>query len=214
MSAREIILQRLQNSLGTTETRHAAVSDWSKSAARPVPAIAQYEGPERTKHFLSCFTAMHGTHTALSTFADLPAALTDELRNRNIDPVVRMGMEPEFSALQWPGIDVSQGPGREHELATLSRAFCASAETGTVVQLSSHHNPVTLNFLGETHFVVLKTSEIEAGFEGIWQRLRLSGKNPRTVNLITGPSRTADIEQTLELGAHGPLAVHLFLIDS
>ena len=214
MSAREEILLRLERNLGNVEARKKSLVAWSKPVSSPVPAMAQFSGDERKRHFLKCFEAMHGTYTLLNNFDELPAALSDQLRNRNIGQTVRVGKEPDFSALDWSSVELSFGPGRREEPATLTRAFCASSETGTLVLLSGPENPVTLNFLGEIHFVALKSSEIEAGFEGIWRRLRESGKDPRTVNLITGPSRTADIEQSLELGAHGPLAMHLFLIDA
>ncbi|MDN5850066.1 MAG: lactate utilization protein [Nitrococcus sp.] len=49
--------------------------------------------------------------------------------------------------------------------------------------------------------------------EEVWERLLAQGERmPRAVNLITGPSRTADVEQTMQLGAHGPRRVHLLLI--
>lgn len=213
MSAREKILQRLKRNLAQDGPRATPPSDRPEPDISATPAIAQFTGEDRTRHFLTRLEAMHGTFTELSSFDDLPAALSTELRNRNIGAAVRMGNNPDFQGLDWQGLETSIGPGRREEPATLSRAFCASAETGTVVLLSSPENPVTLNFLGEAHFVVVKRSEIEAGFEGIWQQLRASGKDPRTVNLITGPSRTADIEQSLELGAHGPLALHVFLVD-
>jgi len=41
-----------------------------------------------------------------------------------------------------------------------------------------------------------------------------SSSVPRALNLITGPSRTADIEQTIELGAHGPKRMHVLLVAS
>ena len=51
--------------------------------------------------------------------------------------------------------------------------------------------------------------------DGVWARLRErygKGRMPRTVNTITGPSRTGDIEQTIELGAHGPRRVHILVV--
>jgi L-lactate dehydrogenase complex protein LldG len=87
------------------------------------------------------------------------------------------------------------------------------AETGTVVLASGPDNPVTLTFLGETHFVILRADDIQAGYEDMWAELRRRGLTPRTVNLVTGPSRSADIGQTLQLGAHGPVALHVFVVD-
>ena len=65
--------------------------------------------------------------------------------------------------------------------------------------------PVTLNLLADTEIVVLRASAIVGAYEEAWDRLRTEiGAMPRNVMLVTGPSRSADIEQTLELGAHGP----------
>ncbi len=213
MSARERILKGMRRGLGTSDARELTKLAWVNAPKAPTPAIASLSGRARTTQFLNSFQEMHGTYSQLTNIDELPAALSQQLRSRNLGQSVRLGSEPEFASLNWTNIEVSVGPGRLKEPATLTRAFCASAETGTLMLLSGAKNPVTLNFLGDTHFVALRTSEIEAGFEGMWKRLRVSGQDPRTVNLITGPSRTADIEQSLELGAHGPLALHLFLID-
>ena len=80
---------------------------------------------------------------------------------------------------------------------------------------SGADNPTTLNFLPETHIVVLESGDLVGTYEEVWTRLREKfgeGEMPRTVNMITGPSRTADIEQTLELGAHGPRRLHVIIL--
>ncbi|MGH1417910.1 MAG: LutC/YkgG family protein [Hyphomicrobiaceae bacterium] len=212
-SARERILRGMRRGLGTADERKLTKMAWANAPKAPTPAIAQLNGSGRVAQFLNSFQEMHGTYSELSGIDKLPEIVSQQLRSRNLGQSIRLGSEAEFASLDWSNIEVSIGPGRLKEPATLTRAYCASAETGTLMLLSGPSNPVTLNFLGETHFAVLKKSEIEAGFEGMWKRLRASGQDPRTVNLITGPSRTADIEQSLELGAHGPLALHLFLID-
>ena len=81
--------------------------------------------------------------------------------------------------------------------------------------LSGPDNPTTLNFLPDTHIVVVDADDIAGDYETVWQRIRAlygTGKLPRTVNMITGPSRSADIEQTLILGAHGPRALHILVV--
>ena len=73
--------------------------------------------------------------------------------------------------------------------------------------VSGPENPTTLNFLPEAHTVLIEASDIVGSYEEAWDRLRAiygKGALPRTVNLISGPSRTADIEQTIVRGAHGP----------
>jgi L-lactate dehydrogenase complex protein LldG len=89
------------------------------------------------------------------------------------------------------------------------------AESGTLVLVSGEDNPTTLNFLPDTHIVVVSADDVAGDYETVWQRIREqygAGTMPRTVNLITGPSRSADIEQTLILGAHGPRRLHVIVV--
>ena len=96
------------------------------------------------------------------------------------------------------------------------------AETGTLMMASGPDHPSTLNFLPETHIVVLPAARIGGAYEEGWAHLRAEaargdgegdGFMPRTVNLVTGPSRTADIEQTIALGAHGPRRLHIVIVE-
>jgi L-lactate dehydrogenase complex protein LldG len=82
--------------------------------------------------------------------------------------------------------------------------------------ISGAQTPTTLNFLPETHIVVVRCDQVVATYEDGWDRLRAAAKTellPRVVNFITGPSRTADIEQHIELGAHGPRRLHIVLVE-
>jgi L-lactate utilization protein LutC len=125
-----------------------------------------------------------------------------------------MGAEPMFAGLDWGTLEASRGVGRLEEPATLSRAEFGLAETGTLALASGPDNPVTLTFLGGTHFAVLRASDICGGFEDFWTAWRARGLDPRTLNFVTGPSRSADIGQVLQLGAHGPVALHVFILDA
>ncbi len=98
------------------------------------------------------------------------------------------------------------------ERVGVSEADSAIAETGTLVLRSGADHPVTLNFLPEHHVVLLEVARLVPTPEAAWERMLAAGPLPRAVNWITGPSRTADVEQTLQLGAHGPRAVHVLLI--
>jgi L-lactate dehydrogenase complex protein LldG len=86
--------------------------------------------------------------------------------------------------------------------------------------ISGPESPTRNNFLPDTHIVVMRGSQVVASYEEGWTRLRRRGERgdggstmPRTVNFITGPSRTGDIEQRIELGAHGPRRLHIVLIE-
>lgn len=204
MTARDRILTRI---------RRAAEAQSPPEPQRLKPSIARTEGAAAVDQFIAKAQAQDTTVTRLSSIDDLPAALADELRKRNLPAAIRTGSDPIFDR-GWGTIERSTGPGRIEEPATLTRAELGLAETGALALSSGPDNPVTLNFLGETHFAVIDASTIVGGFEDLWARWRELGLNPRTLNLISGPSRSADIGQTLQLGAHGPVALHIFIVGA
>jgi L-lactate dehydrogenase complex protein LldG len=74
--------------------------------------------------------------------------------------------------------------------------------------------PSGLLFLAEALLVIVHVDDIYPRYEDLWQSAKfLSGKIPRAVHLITGPSRTADVEQTIQIGAHGPRELFIAVID-
>ncbi len=213
MNARDRILTRIRRAQGRDGGTAAIGAEIRPGAVpAPRPTIASLDGPERIDRFIAQAEAADATVSCIESIADLPAALATELRDRNLPAAIRMGADPAFDGLDWGTVDTSQGPGRIEEPATLSRARYGMAETGTLVLASGPDNPVTLTFLGETHFVALDAGDVKAGFEDMWDAFRASGLDPRTINMVTGPSRSADIGQTLQLGAHGPVSLHIFLV--
>jgi L-lactate dehydrogenase complex protein LldG len=214
VSARERILARVRRvaEAGGAERAAVVAARLAEHPPGPVPQLAQSHGAARLTQFMARVEAAAGTVSRVSELAELPKALAHELRNRNLPAVVRFGAEPMFEGLDWGAISASQGIGRIEEPVTLSRAAFGLAETGTLVLASGPDNPVTLSFLGETHFVVLREADLCGGFEDFWAAWRERGLDPRTINMITGPSRSADIGQVLQLGAHGPVALHVFVV--
>ena len=212
MTARDNILARVRRATGGGDRVAVAVRLGQHNAQHaPVPAQAQAQGEARIAQFIDKATAVDTTVSRLASIEELPGALADELRNRNLPAAIRTGTDAAFER-DWGTVEHSTGPGRLDEPATLSRAELGMAETGTLVLASGPENPVTLTFLGETHFVVMAVDDIKAGFEDMWAEWRERALDPRTVNMVTGPSRSADIGQTLQLGAHGPVALHVFVI--
>jgi L-lactate dehydrogenase complex protein LldG len=113
-------------------------------------------------------------------------------------------------------LSLRRGAARGSDHVSITGAFAAIAETGTLVMASGPDHPVSLNLLPDTHIVVLREADIVGGYEEVWAKLRQHyGKDrmPRTVNTITGPSRTGDIEQAIELGAHGPRRMHIVVVS-
>jgi len=209
MTARARILQRVRKAAADAADPADAADTAAGTGAPPPlrPALAAPDDP--LAQFVARAEAVHATTSRLASLADLPAALADQLRQRNLPAVIRTGTDPAFDR-DWGTLAHSTGPGRPDEPATLTRAEAGIAETGALVFTSGPGNPQSLNFLGETHFAVLATADILGGYEDAFAR---HAATTRTVTLVTGPSRSADIGQTLQLGAHGPVALHIFLVD-
>ncbi len=113
-----------------------------------------------------------------------------------------------------PLLQIREGRAEATDLVSVQHAFAAVAETGTLMLPSAPERPTTINLLPDTAIAVLRASRIVGPYEDAWDLLRAElGGMPRNVMLVTGPSRSADIEQTLELGAHGPRRLHVVLIE-
>lgn len=197
MSARERILARLQALAGPTV------------GALPAPPRPKPSG-DLVDAFLAQLEAAAATFERIETTGAIGARVLDYRR--------RMGLEgptavaPVLSELAWPAeLAVEFGSTDGRAPLAMSRALAGIAETGTLVLVSGPETPTTLNFLPEHQLVVLDTADILMHLEDVWTRLGPS--LPRTVNLVTGPSRTADVEQTIQLGAHGPRCLHLLLVS-
>lgn len=162
----------------------------------------------RTETFLQNFERQLGVAHRLNSLGGVPGALKKLQKKIGLKGPPVASPHPDFE-----GLDVAFHAGTIDDRLALTRADAALAETGTLVFASGPKAPPSLNFIPEVHAVVLRESEILETQEELWQMLRERDQPfPRTLNLITGPSRTGDIEQTLYLGAHGPKEVHLFLV--
>lgn len=156
------------------------------------------------------------TVARLTAEDDVPAAIADYLARENLPASLKIAQHKDLQILPWdkvPAVTVTEGIGTEADVVGFSRAVRGVAETGTLMMRSGPESPATLNFLPETHIVLIRASEIDAGYEDGWDQIKKAGLLPRLVNMITGPSRTGDIEQTIYLGAHGPRRLHIVLID-
>jgi L-lactate dehydrogenase complex protein LldG len=223
MTARDLVLATVRRALGVTGAeapRGAAVA--ARLAGHPpgvVPARGQLPPAARSDLFVRMVESAAGTVERITEPGDIPAAVAAFLRQHNLPLAVRHGDDPRLAALPWQQgpIEVRRGASDGTDLAAISHAFAAVAETGTVVLVSGPDNPTTLNFLPDVHIVVVSAADVAGDFESVMARLRERfgpGALPRAVNLITGPSRSADIEQTLILGAHGPRKLHVILTGS
>jgi len=220
-SARADVFAGIRRSLGITGSerlRIAAVEERLERAPKGViPERGQLPADERTALFRKLAEAAFASVVEVDTAAEVPQAVATYLRDQNLPATVRMGDDPRLAGMPWNGtaLEVSAGRSDGHDLNGVSHAFGGVAETGTLMLISGHENPTTLNFLPDNHIVVLSAADIAGDLESLWQKLRRArgkGDMPRTVNLITGPSRSGDIEQVLLLGAHGPRNLHIVVV--
>lgn len=222
MTPRDIILATVRRSLGVTGAeapRRLEVA--TRLAGHPagiVPKRGQLPPARRVDLFVRMVEAAAGTAEWTADPAGIPTVVAMFLRTLNLPLAVRHGGDPLLESVPWDRagpLEVRRGPSDGRDLAAVSHAFAAVAETGTLVLTSGRDNPTTLNFLPDIHIVVVRASDVAADFETVMARLRErfgAGAMPRAVNLITGPSRSADIEQTLILGAHGPRKLHVIVV--
>lgn len=221
-SARDEVFAGVRRSLGVNgreRPRRSLVEDrLARAPAGPIPARAQKPLAERLEIFREGAERAHATFARVASSADAPAEAARFLRDNNLPATLRMGADARLVAMPWgaTSLQIAVGASRGDDLNAMSHAFAAVAETGTLVLLSGPENPTTLNFLPDNHLVVIRASDVADSFESVWSSLRHGyGKAvmPRALNMVTGPSSSADIEQTMLLGAHGPRRLHVILIE-
>ena len=221
-SARDNVLGRVRKALGKR------AGDAGRVAAAEATIAAHVQGPrpalagDRVLRFTLRARAMESSVERITEDAQIPAAVARYLDALQLSPALsgqksRAGVcWPEFAALDWTGagLDIEARPTQGNDRIGVTGVFCAIAETGTMVILAGADAPTASALLPETHVAILPASCIVDSMEEAFARIRDErGVLPRAVNLISGPSRTGDIEQTIVLGAHGPFRVHVLVVD-
>jgi L-lactate dehydrogenase complex protein LldG len=222
---RERILAGIRSSLGRgplasdreAELRNAIVA----RRQNPIPARAMaLDRLGQIELFVTMATEVEATVARVGSSEAVPEAVARFLAEENLPAELVIAPDPRLDAIPWaarPLLRVRRGRADAEDRVSVTPCYSAVAETGTLMLVSGPLTPTTLNFLPETHIVVLHSSQVAATYEDAWQRLRADqgqGTLPRTINFITGPSRTADIEQHIELGAHGPRRLHIVLVEN
>ena len=181
-----------------------------------IPARAQLPHDEQLALFQEQAEAVATTVERLDANSDVPGAVADYLARHNLPSEVVMAPDPSLDGYPWgdkPTLQIRRGVTAGDDLVAVTGAFAGIAETGSLMMLSGPDTPTTLNYLPDNHIVVLRAEQVMGTYEEGWILLRSAGAMPRNVNFVTGPSRTADIEQKTQLGAHGPRRLHIVIVD-
>ncbi|HJU23497.1 MAG TPA: lactate utilization protein C [Casimicrobiaceae bacterium] len=214
-ASREAVLARVRAALGRRgsdhEARKAALAYLDARRRGPQPA----RPTDLVQRFLGRAADMSSTTDRVAVLADVPAAVAGYLAS--IGETASAGVcWPEIASLDWraSGITIEARPTLGRDALGITACFCAIAETGTLVFVTGAQTPSATFLLPETHVAIVRGDQIVATMEDAFARVRARcGRLPRAVNLVSGPSRTGDIEQTIVLGAHGPRRVHIVLVE-
>ncbi len=221
MSSRDSILGTIRDSLkkgGIASMDKGEIEARLTTHARnTVPARAQGDIEAQTALFIAEAQRVEATTGRLDSPDDVAGAVMRYLASHNLPGSVRIAPHPTLKNINWsqhPTLEIAEGRAEDADQTSLSVAATGVAETGSLVLHSGPQSPTTLNFMPDNHIVLLPQAKIIGSHEEAWTVLRESEKSmPRTVNWVTGPSRSADIEQTLLLGAHGPVRLHILILN-
>lgn len=222
--SREAILTAIRRGL-----RRGALPDDEAMALRArlaehprhlIPARSRLPRPQQVTLFIANAEREYATVARVPAAETVPAAIADYLVAQNLPPAFVMAPHAVLRALPWaerPLLAWREGRAEASDAVSVQHGFAGIAETGTLMLPSGPQRPTTLNLLCETEIVVLLASRVVGAYEEAWDLLRAEqwagDMPPRNVMLVTGPSRSADIESVLELGAHGPRRLHVVLVD-
>ncbi|MFZ9141075.1 MAG: LutC/YkgG family protein [Burkholderiaceae bacterium] len=220
-AAKERILSRIRDAMGrqgpaSDDQRQAAQAYLDRHPSGPLPAV---DPAERLGRFEQQSAKLSATTERLASRSQLPQAVRQYLDFNGLER--RAIAWNAFADLDWAaaGLQVEhRAPVRDEpqpDLVGITGCFAAIAETGTLAMTSGPETPAAMTLLPETHIAVVPASRLVGHMEEVFALLRTElGQPPRALNFISGPSRTADIEQTLVLGAHGPYRVHIILLEN
>jgi L-lactate dehydrogenase complex protein LldG len=220
-AARDAVLARVRTALGRTGDRAAARAEAEAFIAAHVQGPRPAMPADLVERFVVRATDMESTVERLADRRDIPAAVARYLDALVLPPAIAAQKShagvcwPEFADLDWTGagLAIEARPTVGNDRLGITGTFCAIAETGTLVVLAGAQTPTATALLADTHVAVVDAARIVSGMEEAFALIRNErSRLPRAVNLISGPSRTGDIEQTIVLGAHGPFRVHILLL--
>jgi L-lactate dehydrogenase complex protein LldG len=220
-TSRDAVLARVRKALRKSgpDAQGRADADAYIAAHRQGPRPAM--PADLVARFLTRATDMASTVERIDTPAAIPAAVARYLDGLDLPPMLAAQKShngvcwPEFACLDWTaaGLAIEARPTVGHDRLGITGCFCAIAETGTLVFLTGADTPTATALLPDTHIAVVRADRVVSGMEEAFALVRNErGSMPRGINMISGPSRTGDIEQTIVLGAHGPYRVHLLLV--
>ena len=218
MSARDDILGRIRSAIDRPAGTGAPPPPEYANRSL-IPRRAQGSPAELTARFIEMATEAEISIDRVAKADAVGRSISDWLNAEGLPARAVMSPDPIMNAYGWenaPGLEIHRGATDGSDAVSITPTIAGIAETGSIMVTSGPGTPYTLNFLPETHIAVVHADRIVGGYEDAWAQVRGNGETgialPRTVTLITGPSRSSDIERTVTIGVHGPKRLHMVLV--
>ena len=212
---RDQVLANIRSSLKRDQPLTKTIQDNLRGRLKkPTRNLLPEVNGDLVQHFVRKLEAVHGAVTRVEDTSQISAAVEAHIDQWKLNDRLVLAPDPDLDPIAWSNrFSIERRAANGEDQISVTSAFAGIAETGSLVLLSSPYSPTTLNFLPEDHLIVLFQERIVTHLEDTWSKLRKEvGTIPRTVNFITGPSKTADVEQTIQEGAHGPRRLHVILV--
>ena len=212
MSARDRILGRLR----------AAPPLLFPAPALPVASAACLSGDALTRGLQQFVTALEAAHAEVVDARGQPvvALLEKFCKAKGIRRLLvpaplgklKVGGDVAVEPFDRP-VESFKGELFDRIDAGLTVADCGLADTGVLVQRSTPQQPRTLSLVPPIHFCLINVKRLYADMASALAGEAWAGNMPTNLIFISGPSKTADIQQTLAYGAHGPKELVVLLIE-
>lgn len=212
---RDAVFEKIRRALGPSV--NDAQQIWSDAEALiSTPTSFQPQFPDQTnlRKFIAKATSERVTATVsqIATIREVPGEVAAYIEARALARRIVLQPRGILTELDWGDTEFDHDL-LQHEFLAVSIADLAIAETGSVVFLSANDAPTLLNFLPLHHIVVVKASLIYRYLEDVFVFVgEKQGNQPRSINIVTGTSGTADIEARNIRGAHGPKFMHIIIV--